>query len=557
MLNNYFRRLTLLNLQVNPKVTTTILLVMYIMCLLATYVTLIYPGKSYITTWLNDVIGFIDIANRVSLGELPYKDFYFGYGPLVALIPGLALFWSGNAGIIFAINGLIVSAALLFSALILLPRRLTTSAALLLFLFAWILIAIPMGNMQSFNDVTWGAFYNRQGWAALIILFIVYVEPVRTVTQGKWLDAIAIAILILFELGNKLPFAVVAIGFILVNSIISSYNRQVTLRSLIIVAIVIAAEEAVFGLAAPYFNNILAISRSLKSGRLGLWDFITILIDNAPIILLGLGAVMASRAVGRRSVFDWLYAVGVITSVILLLTTIGAGSERGAFAIFVVFISLGELARRAEIGKDETSSSMNKPLWKNYIVSLGCLVIAAAFIATESGNRLFAWHDFVIKVQNGVTASNTPSRLSQILVPDREKSRGASIGISKYMETINDGTNLLIALGQPERTVLTFDMVNPFPHTAGMKPPVKGYPLFWLGGPSSSDPNLLPSPQDFIGRVDYVMVPRSPYDSKQLEIRMQLYGEYLKKHYLLQTESAYWYMWKRKDDKFNNSSTKF
>lgn len=549
MLNNFSRKLALLSLQVKPQITTTILLIAYVLCLGATYITLIYPGKSYISTWLNDVMGFIDIANRVSLGELPYKDFHFGYGPLVALIPGLALFWSGNAGTIFAVNGLIVSSILLFAALILFPRRLTASAALLVFLFAWLLIAIPMGNMQSFKDITWGAFYNRQGWAALIIIFVLYIEPVRTGAWGKWLDAVALAFLFLFELGNKIPFAVVALGFILINSMISRYNRQVSLRSLVIVIFAVIVEEIFLGLAVPYWHSILAVSSSLKGGRLGIWDFATILIDNAPIILGSLGAVMAAKAVGRRSVFDWFYAVGVIISVVLLLTTIGAGSGRGGFAIFIVFIILGELARRAEAEKEKekTFSLQAIPIWGNHIVSLGCLFIAAAFIATESGNRLLAWQDFAVKVQKDAVSSNTPPRLSQILIPDWDKLKHASIGISTYMETIVDGTNLLITLEQPEQTVLTFDMVNPFPYAAGMKPPVNGYPLFWLGGSISSDPNLLPSPKDFVGNVDYVMVPRLPYDKEQLEIRMKLYGEYLEQHYSLQAETVNWYLWKRKD----------
>ena len=556
MQTNYFQRLTYLTLQVNPKITSIVLITAYTLCLAATYLTLIYPGSSYITIWLPDVIGFIDIANRVSLGEVPYKDFTFVYGPLVAFIPGLALFLGKNAGTIFAIDGFIVAVVLLFSALIILPRRLTTSAALLVFLFAWLLIVIPMGNGLTFSDISWAMYYNRQGWAALILIFVLYVEPVTIGKSDKWLDAIALALLVLFELGDKLPFAMVAVAFISINAMTSRYKRQVSLRSLVIIALVVTAEEAMFGLALPYLQNILTLSRSLNGGRLGIWVFATFLIENAPIILVSLGSVMAARAVGRQSALDWLYAVGVIASVLLLLTTIGAGSERGAFAVFIVLICLGELARRAEIENAKYSLLQVIPPWKSHLVSLGCLFIAAAFIATESGNRLLAWQDFAAKVQKNGPAASTPSRLSQILLPDIDKKKGGSIGITSYMETIIDGTNLLLTLQQPERTVLNFDMVNPFPYAAAMKPPVKGYPLFYFDGARTTNPTLLPAPKEFVGNVDYVMVPKMPYSNEQLEIMMKLYGAYLKQNYFLYKESIYWDLWKRNMESQNIKSFK-
>lgn len=537
-----------MNLQVNPKRTAFILLVAYILCLTATYVTLVYPGKSYVTVWLPDVLGFIDIANRVTLGEVPYKDFNFAYGPFVAIIPGLALLYGGNVGAIFGISGLILSAVLLFSALLIFKCRLTTFAGLLVFLFVWLLIVMPMTNSNSYNDISWGTFYNRQGWAALIIIFVLYLEPLHIEKWDKWLDASALSILILFQLGNKIPFAIIAIGFVLINSMISRYNRQVTLRAIIIITVVIGIEEIFFGLAMPYLNNILTLSRSLAGGRLGIWVFATFIIDNAPIILGSLGAVMAARAVGHRSTFDWLFATGVIASVLLLLTTINAGSERGAFAIFIIFIVFGELARRAETRDDEHQSAQLILPTKKHIISLGCLFMASAFIASESGNRLLAWQDFTIKVQRDSLTSNTPPRLSKILIPDFDKKKGASIGIVSYMKTISDGTNLLIALNQPEKTVLSFDMVNPFPYAAQMKPPVNGYPLFYFDGTVSTNPKFLPTPNKFVGNVDYVMVPRLPYKDEQLEIMMNLYGPYLKQNYFILTQSIYWELWKRKKE---------
>lgn len=548
MYKNYFQRLTLPSTQVNPKLTSITLIIAYILCLAATYVTMISPGKSYITIWLNDVMGFVDIANRVSLGQLPYKDFTFVYGPLVALIPGLALYLGKNVATIFAINGLIVSAVLLISALLILPRRFTTSAALLVFLFAWLLIVMPIGNSQAFYDISWGTFYNRQGWAALIIVFLFYIEPIDIEKSDKWLDAIALTLLLVFQLGNKLPFAIVAIGFVLINAVISRYNRQVALRSLSIVALVVVAEEVMFGLAIPYLQDILALSKSLNGGRLAIGVFARLLIENAPIILGSLGAIIFARVTGRKSDFDALYAVGVIASVLLLLTTIGAGSERGAFAIFVVMISMGELARRAETAQVPNSYSGSTPVTRNHLASLGCLFIAVTFIATESGNRLLAWQDYSAKVRNQALSPNNPSRFSQILLPNIDKLKGASIGINSYMKTITDGTNLLLTLKQPERTVLTLDMVNPFPFATAMKPPVKGYPLFWFTGAISTDPNRLPAPGDFVGNADYVMVPRLPYDNEQLVNMMKIYGAYLQQNYFLNKKSIYWDLWERKVD---------
>ncbi len=112
---------------------------------------------------------------------------------------------------------------------------------------------------------------------------------------------------------------------------------------------------------------------------------------------------------------------------------------------------------------------------------------------------------------------------------------------------VHFGTNMLLALKQPDLTVLNFDMVNPFPYAAAMKPPRNGYPLFYFDGAVSTDPNRVPAPNKLVGNVDYVMVPRLPYKSEQLVIMMALYGTYLKQNYFLYQESMYWDLWKRKE----------
>jgi hypothetical protein len=79
-----------------------------------------------------------------------------------------------------------------------------------------------------------------------------------------------------------------------------------------------------------------------------------------------------------------------------------------------------------------------------------------------------------------------------------------------------------------------------------MRPPLHGYPQFWIGGPYTQDPNILPKPDELLGDADYVMVPRLPYTAYQLALMMRLYGDALREKYQLLKTSPHWDLWARK-----------
>lgn len=534
-------------LQVDARSTLRLLFSLFLICISITYLAFVAPGKSYIGVWLNDVMGLLDVAYRVHVGEVLYRDFQFSYGPLVAIIPAFGLDVGLDAGSIFGFEGLISSVVLLATAMIALPRRLTAASATLVFLYVWLLTVVPIGDAQPFSRISWGTFYNRQGWAAIFLILLFYIEPIRIERNTKWMDSVALATLVLFEIYLKFTFGAVALSFVFANAVVSRYNRDVATRSLIIILSVAGALELIFHFHAAYLHSIVVQSHMMNGAAFSFWTRIfPFLVSNFALLLGCLGAALVLWLTGHRSMLVWIYVAGAIGATFLLRLTVGASGAGWITALPAILVVLGELARRTAI---HDSSSCGLPLgysWNGHSVYFGCFSIVLIFILPEVLNRVIAMEDFVVKINRVHALPNLPKKLDSFLVPDSGVNDAEGISTKEYMKTISDGANLLLSLNKKEKSVLTFDMVNPFPYVSGMRPPVYGYPLFWMFGASyTADPKRLPSSGQLFGGVDYVMVPRSPYQAEQLENMQRVYGAYLTAHFYILKESTYWQLWQR------------
>ena len=215
------------------------------MFLAITYGVLVYFRRSYITLWPNDVMGLIDIAYRVHVGQVPYKDFHLFYGPLVPVVPAVGLALGLQGGAIFGVNALIAAAAVVLPpAAVLSARRLTLPAAALTFVFLWLLIVVPMAEGHSHDDLTWATFYNRHGWVAFTALLLFYVAPDRPWRFGKWIDAAALAALVLFSLYTKISFGVMSLGFLAASLVVSKYHRDLAALA---IALVVLSRDSLVG----------------------------------------------------------------------------------------------------------------------------------------------------------------------------------------------------------------------------------------------------------------------------------------------------------------------
>jgi hypothetical protein len=519
-------------------------------------------------------MGLIDIAYRVHIGQVPYKDFHLFYGPLVPVVPAVGLALGLEGGAIFGVNALITAAVVLPPAAVLSARRLTLPAAVLAFVFLWLLIVVPMAEGHSHDDLTWATFYNRHGWAAFTALLLFYVAPDRPRRFGKWIDAAALAVLVLFGLYTKISFGAMSLGFLAASLVVSKYHRDSAALAIALVVLVATAAEAAFHFHAAYLRNTVEFIARAEGGSFGAQQLVSLLVGNTPVIAGALAAFGASRAAGRRAGLDILFVLGCIAATIVLRGSIGDNRIGLLVALVAAPLCFGELARRAEAAGGATG-------WKGHLASAGCLLLAFLFIAPEAENRVLALRSYAARVArldpraldlgalpgappalagflvnrdddadlfeltgDGSPSADTLLQAYRISI-NHTRSFGETLTAEEYMRTVVEGAQLLQTVEHTGRTVLTFDMVNPFPYVLGMRPG-NGYPQFWLYGPYSTSQALLPTPEAMLGGADLVMVPALPDKADQLANMQRLYGTYLRQHFDPAGASPHWQLWARR-----------
>jgi hypothetical protein len=256
--------------------------------------------------------------------------------------------------------------------------------------------------------------------------------------------------------------------------------------------------------------------------------------------------------------------IGAIVATALLRCSIGDNADGRLVALVGVLVCLSELARRA----GATTLSIAGSDWRRHFPAIGCLFLAVLFMSQETINRALAWQSYAEQVfsQAATESPDNPQTLAGLIVPMNGQNRfvipdengcnpeltrlraanaTSDLFASEYLHTVKDGIVLLRAVDHRSKTVFTFDAVNPFPYAVEMQPPRNGYPLFWIGGRVTSNPQLLPRPEDLLRDVDLVMVPRLPYSASQLSHMVRIYGSYLTLNYVPLSESTCWELWTR------------
>lgn len=530
--------------------STKILLLFYVLIFCISYFMLVSPGKTYTEVWYSDVMALLDATYRVSVGQIPGKDFHSSIGPINFYLSSIGLVTGYAPGVTFAIGAIFALFLIISPGLLMMQRRFSLIVILLSSFFIWLLVVVPLPVGEQIGNLTWGMFYNRHGWAALFLILLFYVEPRELTNKGKWLDGILLAILVLFELYCKITYGLVAVSFLFANMFISKYNRHVSLIALLTVIVSVIIVELALDIHQGYINSIVGEINNRGPYRGSLGSLVITILEHASTIAIIFIAMFYCIISGRNKLFDWLFVIGSTSVCIILLDQ--NGGVRGIPALVAVIVCLGELVRRYKITEKTVEHS-------NTLApsSLVFLILLTIFIAEPVSKRLFSLYSQYVKSTKLKHLPDAPTKLSTFLVPPPEKTFvsdlfeqenansvqktraaiGHTLNSYEYYLTIKDGAELLNANSNIVDEVFVLDITNPFLFTLDLIPQDGGYPFKWKW-PSESQEKIF---KDIV----YVMEPRLPYQTFRSDVFIPKYTAYLEKNYDIIASSRYWQLWQK------------
>ena len=533
------------------------LIIFYLIALGLSYALLVAPGQSYTSVYFCDTMSLLNATYRVSLGQIPSKDFYSEFGPLVFYLSSVGLTLGLNSGVTFALGGVLAFILILTPGLLMMQSRFSTVSILLVSVYFWLLIVVPIDTGDSYNNLTWGLFYNRHGWAVLSFLFLFYVEPRKPTSKIMYLDGTLIAILVIFALYSKITYGLIALAFVFANMLVSKYNRSTSLISLAIIILSIVLIELTLDLNEGYVKSITTAINDRSLNRGGFWGMLSTIVKHANT-LTAMSLVMIYLVLfGKNRVFDGLFVLGCIATCLVVADQNG-GPENFLPIIFTVLIVCAELIRRNNINLIDVKTKVTS---NHYLVILTLIVI---FLAKPIANRTLALQDYYSKSITMQAIEDTPEKLSTFLVSSKHRhfllseyleQKGTSpalignlrlslddeLSTYEYYLSIIDGHNLLKPYINIKSKVFVLDISNPFLHTHGLQPRKHGYPFKYE----------IPSDETHVvfKGITIVMEPKLIYEYHRHSWFKRAYGEYVENNYVKLATSKYWNLWRIIDDK--------
>jgi hypothetical protein len=524
--------------------------------LILAYITLVMPNASYVEVYLNDVMGLTDAAYRTFRGQVPSIDFRSLYGAAIYYPAALGFYLDFNAGAVLGFGHFVVAVPLLIMTALASYRRFPILHSVILVLFLFLLIMVPMRLGGTVSELTYGIYYTRHGWAALTIALLFYLEPRSIRRSDLFLDSILLSLLLLYLFYTKITFAAVALAFVAVNSITSKYKMRLSIISLSIFISVVAAITIFTEYNSAYFNDIFRTVSRNSAFRHELREMFFIITEHLGIFLLCFTALTAVYLTGHRHISDLAFVTGSIIASLMILDQSG-GTTRGLPALFAVFLICGELARRTECRIEEGAAPSS---WPRNVASISIFGMLLAFASEPMARGGLALRDHFINMtgEQSVAAMN----LSGIFVGAAptvdvhetlghdgaahalfNQLRRRELKAREYLPLIAEGVKLLESVPHDNHSVITFEHTNPFSMLLGLRPTKYGYPLFWVDDARS---RIFPAPERYFSDADYVMVPDIPYSRRQLETLMEVYGLYLEENFYELKRSSHWRLYARR-----------
>ncbi|MCB5175729.1 hypothetical protein [Microvirga lenta] len=490
------------------------------------------PGETVTTKYLNDLFIFLDGVHRVSLGQVPNRDFHTALGPLVYYVPAIGYWLTGSFGGAMPVGmGLLVLGFALIAAHVV-GSRLRPAIGLPVALFLILVTAVPANLGEGIRDLSFAMFYNRIGWSGLGLLLIMYLQPVYPHRRQAWLDAVCASALLLLLFYMKISYGVVGLAF-MVFMLLFSRQRLWVAAALAVTIVIGLAVEASWGATKAHFDDLLLAGE--VSGRIDqINELAEALFRNlADYVLFTVFTILVLWR--TRSLRDFLFLGFCAGSGFMIINqnfqhwgviTLGAGAAVAA-----------EILARTQPAAPKDG--------KRPLLSAGAPLLLLALLLPSTVH---------MTATLGLHAGLAATRYGQsVPLPNFEQvrlarlwSEGEHPAFSRYLGSIADGARALDELGEDAGHVLVLDFVGPFSAGLGLQPP-QGDSTWYHWGRTLDDDHHLPAEEVFRD-VRVVMDPKWAIESWTAEGLRRVYADHLTENYELLRETADWKVYILRDE---------
>ena len=516
-------------------------------CLTVICGTAFFIGSVPTRAFGHDVFFLLENGWRVINGQRPHIDYASPWGPVTFLIAGLGLTLSG-----FTVNGIGYGNAI-FALLVgtwsyrIVRDRLEPIPRILISLYMVGLIVAPYSLGWGVFQTSYAMLYNRYGYALLGLIMLESFETVGVQRREKeeWIDGFSSGVASALALFLKITYFFVAA--LLIGG--SVFHRGLSRRRLLgMISGFMLVTIAMLAYLAFDIQAVLGDWKMAAGARAGSvsfpglkWKFIV----NTPyLVLIAWLGIRGSLAVenghpGRRN-FHLLFLAGLAFVADMLL--IFSNQQRTELPLSIIFslIVVNKVVARhrtlQDLEVDPARTSCRTALLAGGVFFL--VQFALEYSGLAYGALLKAWPPDLPSV-----ARFTEPRLVPLLLYDSysdPRSNGR-----QYVTYVNEGIYLLRNNTSADETVLTMDMVNPFPYALGRRPAVGG--IAQAAYRYTLSDMYRPSDERYFGTADVVMVPKRPaLPEVYFDGFYKIYEPGLHDRFRLAAESNTWYLYKRK-----------
>lgn len=488
----------------------------------------------------HDIGIMLDAGWRYAQGQMPHRDYISPLGPAYAMMAGIPLKLGGVEYASYRALPVSIGCVFMLAAFLVAWTRLPTWAAVA---YSVLVGVVAGGTYHMGWPAEWtsfATFFNRQGWAAVMILAVGFCVP--AFAPGKTADTFAGSIcglllgtLLFWKINFFMAGAFVALVGVLLKVVSPAGRLTVSAGAAFIIACLFFLQSISWDVG----GMIRDLTYAAEARRLSFvsaekyWNPGTKLVSNSLGLML-VGSLSVAAALCR----NWRASAIVAFLGLLgfgLMNTNSSGNGAG-IPLLVTALVVGAVLLFAHEKTADADVAAKTLVWGSAL---------AVGVSTLLVPQVISW--------NVWKAASEAIRQKQF--PSFDESSGSMNGFAEngnnawgdqFSPLVKEGVRLVKTNVPDGKTLLYVDFTNVFNFAAAARPP-RGT-MLWYDEYGTFARSKLghAAPEAFFADVDYVMLPKKPYAPDGIGIWLELYQDYLDANYARVEETAHFWMFARK-----------